>query len=316
MHLRGLDLNLLVVLDVLLDEKNVTRAAERLRLSQSGTSTALLRLREFFGDQLLVPIGRKMVLTPLSQSLVEPVREILLQTHSLIDATPGFNPETAKRQFTIMASDYVATVFLTPVIKRLSKEAPGVVIEIVQQGETTPHEPLTRGDVDFLILPEKYISSEHPAEPLFADTYVCISWQGNHCSGDPDLETYFSMGHVVTRFGPQRGMAFDEWFLERFERPRRVETIAMNFALVPHFVVGTQRLATTHRRFAEHYARYLPIRIHPLPFEMSPIVETLQWNRFSDRHPATVWLRSVLTQSAAALSTDMGAFDQVIDPGI
>jgi LysR family nod box-dependent transcriptional activator len=305
MHLRGLDLNLLVVLDVLLDERNVTRASERLRLSQSGTSTALARLREFFGDQLLVPIGRKMVLTPLSQTLVGPVREILLQAHTLIDATPGFNPETATRRFTIMASDYVATVFLPPVVERLSKEAPGVVIEIVPQGEITPSEPLERGDVDFLILPEKYIAGEHPAERLFEDVYVCISWAGNaDFTGNPDLETYFSMGHVVTRFGAVQGMAFDEWFLERFDRPRRVETVAMNFALVPHLIVGTQRLATTHRRLAEQYANYLPIRVHPLPFDLPATVEMLQWNRFSDRHPATIWLRGVLTQSAEALSID------------
>ncbi len=105
MHLRGLDLNLLVALDVLIDERNVTRAADRLNLSQSGMSTALARLRNFFDDQLLVPLGRKMVLTPLAQTLVDPVREIVLRTHTLIDTTPGFNPAIATRRFTIMCSD-------------------------------------------------------------------------------------------------------------------------------------------------------------------------------------------------------------------
>src|SRR6267142_5356873 len=115
MHLRGLDLNLLVALDALLDERNVTRAAERVNISQSGMSAALARLREYFDDQLLVPLGRKMVLTSLAQTFLAPVREIVLRAHTLIDATPGFNPVTAQRRFTIMASDYVARVLLARV---------------------------------------------------------------------------------------------------------------------------------------------------------------------------------------------------------
>jgi LysR family transcriptional regulator, nod-box dependent transcriptional activator len=178
MHLRGLDLNLLVALDVLLDERNVTRTAERLCLSQSGTSTALGRLRDFFDDQLLVPMGRTMALTPLAQTLIEPVREIVLRTHTLIDTTPGFNPATAERKFTMMVSDYTATVFLSSFAAQLSQEAPGVMIELVAHGPT-PYEPLERGDVDLLIMPEQYLSAEHPSAPLFNEHYVCISWNGN-----------------------------------------------------------------------------------------------------------------------------------------
>ncbi len=298
MHLRGLDLNLLVALDVLLDERNITRAADRLNLSQSGTSTALTRMREFFGDQLLVPMGRRMVLTPLAQTLVTPVREILLQAHTLIDTTPGFNAATATRMFTVMASDYVGTVFLPRVAARLARESPGIGLEIVPHG-TVPHEPLERGDVDFLIMPEQYLSRGHPFVPLFSDDYVCIAWTSNdRAAAGVDFETYLELGHVVARFGPKRSMAFDEWFVERFERARRVDVVALSFAMLPHFVIGTARLATVHRRFAAEYARYLPIAIHPLPFDMPPIVEALQWNRFSERHPATLWLRGVLESEA------------------
>jgi len=302
MHLRGLDLNLLVALDVLLEETNVTRAAERLNLSQSGTSTALTRLRDFFDDQLLVPFGRRMVLTPLAQTLVQPVREILLQAHTLIDTTPGFSPATASRTFTVMASDYVASTFLAGCARRIAREAPGIVLEIIAHG-TIPHEPLERGDVDFLVMPEQWLSKDHPSCRLFSDDYVCISWVGNKQFGaDPDLADYLALGHVVARFGPARGMAFDEWFTERFEEPRRVEVVAMNFAMLPQFVVGTERLATVHRRFADQYSAHYPIRVHPLPFVMPPITECLQWNRFSDRHPAIIWMRGLLEDCARASS--------------
>src|SRR5258708_16717272 len=105
-------MNLLVGFDVVVREGSINKAGEELNLSQSGMSTALRRLRDFFDDQLLVPIGRSIVLTPLAESLVEPVQNIILQVKALIDYTPGFDPRTAERQFTVMPPHYPATVFL------------------------------------------------------------------------------------------------------------------------------------------------------------------------------------------------------------
>ena len=294
MHLRGLDLNLLVALDVLLDECNITRAAERLNLSQSGMSTALARLRDYFDDQLLVPMGRRMVPTPLGGSFVGPVREIVLQAQALIDRKPGFVPAEAKRSFSVVGSDYLATVFLPHVAQRIAREAPGVVLEVISHSPAL-YQPLERGDVDLFIMPEQYCTGEHPSMRLFSEDYVCISWAGNtRFDGDPDLATYLALGHVVARIGNPQGIAFDEWFVERFDQPRRVESVVFNFASIAYFVVGTTRLATLHRRMAVLLARSLPIRVHPLPFDMPPIVECLQWNRFSDRHPAIIWIRELM----------------------
>jgi LysR family nod box-dependent transcriptional activator len=301
MHLRGLDLNLLVLLDALLEEQSITNAAKRLNLSQSGTSTALGRLRDFFGDDLLAPMDRRMVLTPLAQSLMEPVHAIILQAQTLIDATPGFMPATSDRRFVVMASDYIATVFLPTVAKRVMREAPGIVLEAIPFA-SVPFEPLVRGKIDLLIMPQQYLSPEHPSMPLFIERYVCVSWQGNtRIKGQLDLDAYLNLGHVIARFGETRGMAFDEWFTERFERPRRVESIVMNFSMLPQYVVGTDRLATMHSRLAHTFAKTLPLTVHPLPFEMPIITEAVQWNRFSDRHPALAWLRSVMAEAALEL---------------
>ena len=303
MHLRGLDLNLLVLLDALLEERSITQAAKRLNLSQSGASTALGRLRDFFGDDLLSMMDRRMVLTPLAQSLVDPVHAIILQAQTLIDATPGFTAATSDRRFVIMASDYIATVFLPKVAERVMREAPGIVIEAIPFA-SVPFEPLVRGEIDLLVMPQQYLSPEHPSMPLFTERYVCVSWQDNALiHGELDLDTYLTLGHVIARFGKSRGMAFDEWFTERFERPRRVESIVMNFSMLPQYVVGTSRLATMHSRLADTYARFLPLKVHPLPFDMPLITEAVQWNRFSDRHPALAWLRGVMSEAA----TDMQA---------
>ena len=239
MHLRGLDLNLLVALDVLLEERNITRAADRLNLSQSGASTALTRMREFFGDQLLVPMGRRMVLTPLAQTLVTPVREILLQAHTLIDTTPQVQRGDGDAH--VYGDGFRLRQHRLPAPRRgpAAREFPGTGLEIVPHG-TVPHEPLERGDVDFLIMPEQYLSRGHPFVPLFSDDYVCIAWTSNdRPAAGVDFETYLELGHVVARFGPKRSIAFDEWFVERFDRARRVDVVALNFSTLAHFVVGT-----------------------------------------------------------------------------
>jgi len=301
MHLRGLDMNLLVALHVLLKERSITKAGEELHLSQSGMSTALRRLRDFFDDQLLVPIGRQIVLTPLAESLIGPVQEIILQVQALIDYTPGFDPKTAQRQVTIMASDYVATVFLPTLLKRLRATAPGITVDIVSQ-EDMLHVPLERGEVDILIIPELVLSPDHPSVRLFEDEYVCIAWEGNQQLGDRiTLDEYMSAHHVVARYGKTRMPTLETWFLKSFERQRIIDVVTMNFTLIPYYVSETDRLATVHARLAEMYCRFLPLRIIPVPVEIPRIVEAVQWHRYNDKHPASLWLREFIVEVGRSL---------------
>ena len=301
MHLRGLDINLLVALDALMKERSITRAAEQLRLSQSGMSTALRRLRDFFHDPLLVPIGRNMVLTPLGESLVNPVHTIILQAKSLIDHSPGFDPKTTERQITIMASDYVGVVFLPDLLKRLQVAAPGISVDLVLQ-EDHLHGPLDRGEVDILIVPRQALSPDHPSARLFEDEYVCIVWdESREFNDELTFEHYMTSHHVITRLGKARAPAFDSWLFQKFDRQRIVDVVTMNFTLVPHYVVGTNRIATVHARMAKIYAKLFPLRIVPTPFEIPRIVEFIQWHRYSDKHPVTVWLRDLMVEVGCSL---------------
>jgi LysR family nod box-dependent transcriptional activator len=126
MQLNRFDLNLLISLDVLLHEKNVTRAAERVHVSQPAMSAALHKLREYFNDQLLVRVGREMELTPRGLSLVEPVREALLSIQATLGTQPSFDPKTAQREFTIIVSEEAVPGFLPAILRRLAGEAPGI----------------------------------------------------------------------------------------------------------------------------------------------------------------------------------------------
>ena len=129
--LRHLDLNLLVALDALLEEQSVAAAGKRLHLSPSATSGALARLREYFGDEILTQIGRRMVLTPLGEILRSSVRDCLLHIQSTVELRPGFDPSTSTRSFVLMMSDYVATVLMPPTLQGLQQSARGISIELL-----------------------------------------------------------------------------------------------------------------------------------------------------------------------------------------
>ena len=298
MNLNRLDLNLLVALDALLTERSITHAAERLHLSPSATSGALSRLRDFFGDELLTQIGRRMVPTPLGESLQSSVRDCLLHVQATVDIRPEFDPATSTRNFTLMMSDYVSTVIMPLVLQRLQQEAPSVTIEL-RGNENSPWESLARGEIDFLVLPKDFIRPEHPSQALFEDEYVCVAWRGNTLVGDQiSLEQCLSLGHVVARIGTQRPPTIDAWFFERFGHARRVEVVATTFNSVPHLLIGTQRIAFMHRRLANAYCEIMPLKMLSSPIVMPRLVEMIQWHRYRDRDPGRAWLSSVLIAAA------------------
>jgi len=307
MDFGGLDLNLLVALDALCAEKSVSRAGERLHLSQSATSGALARLREAFHDPLLVQVGRKMALTPLAEGLVEPVREFLLHAETILNSTPAFNPATSTRKFRLMMSDYVQSVLMTEALPRLQNLAPGVTLDLLWTVEGFS-EPLERGEIDLAVTPARYLSAAHPSEPLFDDEFACVAWSGNNrIKTRLSLETYLSLGHVVVRFGRvQQAATVDEWFVEHFGHRRRIEVVTTTFNLVPQLLIGTSRIATLHRRLARFYQQYLPLKLVAPPLEIPRLEESMQWHRSRDRDPGIVWLRSVLKASIAASSLKEG----------
>ena len=204
MKLSQFDLNLLVALDALLTEKNVTRAGMRIHLSQSATSAALARLRSFFQDRLLVPAGGKMVLTPVAQSLAKPVRNLLLQAQATIATQARFDPIASHRRFSVAASDYAITVFMAEALRNVQCLAPNLSFELVPTSERAV-EALEAGNLDFLIAPEVFASKTHPKMPLFQDTHTIIAWSRNRRVGNTlSLEEYLNLGHVASTSGRER----------------------------------------------------------------------------------------------------------------
>lgn len=290
MRFGRLDLNLLVALDALLTEKSVSLAADRLCLSQSATSSALGRLREYFGDELLVVKGRHMILTARAEELIEPVRAVLEQVRTTIAVAPEFNPATAERQVRIMASDYTTQVLLADAIAELERDAPGLRFEI-QPMSTNPIEAVERGFIDLLVTIDFAVSADHPSQLLFEDDYVVVGDAQNPAmKGEMTRERYFELGHVTARFGRASMPAFDEWFTRRQKQQRRIEVVAPTFLSLPGLVLGTNRIATMHRRLAEQMVRTLPLVMRELPFAIPPIREVVQWHLTNNNDRALRWI--------------------------
>jgi DNA-binding transcriptional LysR family regulator len=292
MHFRGLDLNLLVALDALITEKNISRTGEQIHLSQSATSGVLARLREYFHDELLVPVGRKMMLTPLAEELALPVRELLRQAEGIMHRNPAFVPAESKRDFRIVMSDYVATILMSRASPVIEQRAPNVTIQIITG---TRYDALDRGEADLVILPEQYLVPVHPTEDLFSDQFACLVCTSNAAVGKSlSLKTYLRLGHVAVNFGEHYDQpGFEQRFLESEGIHRKIAVTAPTFALVPQLVMGTSRIATIHKRLANYYARYLPLRVLKPPIEFPPLKEEMQWHTHRELDPALQWLRGV-----------------------
>jgi DNA-binding transcriptional LysR family regulator len=275
----------------------VSRAADRLNLSQSAMSSSLSRLREYFGDELLIAVGRRMEPTALALSLAPSVREILQRIRVTIQTRPTFDPATAQRRFRIMTSDYLVEVLLADVIRELATTAPGLQLQIIPSNEISFAQFL-KGDVDLIIVPEDHTLSDHPRRVLFEDSFSCIVWSGNTTVREPlTMEQWLAMSHVVVHFGRDQLTIFERWFTEQSaaaQAERRVDIIAPSFGVVPHLIVGTERVATIHTRHARLYEKLLPLRVlNPLP-DFPSMRETVQWHRHLDTDPAIQWLVAML----------------------
>jgi LysR family transcriptional regulator, nod-box dependent transcriptional activator len=307
MHFKGLDLNLLVVLDALSTDKNTRKAGERIFLGQPGTSMALARLREYFGDPLLVRSGQKMVLTPLAEGLVEPVRQMLAQCENIASYNTSFHPESSKRNFRLNMGDEVAAILMPQVFAKVRESAPGVTLEIQSIPARTElardlAEYLEKGDLDFLIVPRQIMSPHHPIEELFEEPLVCVVWSGNrHVRRSISLRQYLSFGHVVNRHGPQQTADREDFYFREAGYKRRIEITVPSFGLLASFVIGTDLLATMPESLAKLSAQYLPLKILPLPLPIPPYTMCIQWHRYHDHDPGSRWFRGILKEMAGSL---------------
>jgi DNA-binding transcriptional LysR family regulator len=301
MRFNRLDLNLVLALDALLEEQNITRAAARVNVSQSAMSGMLARLREFFEDDLLASVGRNMEPTVLGRQLEGPVRDLILHIQATVGMRVSFDPARETRCIKIMASDYAIEVFLNQVVARVLRDAPNMTVELVPLIDDAS-EKLRRGENDFVIIPRNFLAEEHPQRLLFEDSYCAVVWEGNTQVGDRlDAETYERLPHVAPLLGRPRSHTFEELMLQGQGVKRRIKVHTFDFASMAAMVIGTDLVATMHKRLAQACARRLPVRVLPLPYTLPVLAECVQWHRFQENDPCHIWLRDVMLEIARGL---------------
>lgn len=306
MHFNRLDLNLLVGLDALLQEKSVTRAAERLHLTQPTMSGALRKLREHFNDPLLERTGRTMELTPRAEELVNPVREILINIQSLEDSDNFFDPGRVRRSFSIAMTDVVSRLFLPEIMKRLVSEAPGVSLQI-EPFTPDMHEQLVNGELNLVIRADIHSPQIHSImenlvdEFLFEDQWVCAVSADHPTVGDElSLEEFVELPHASLRF-PGEVTTLQEISLMQASLDIDIRLAASNFFTLFNALPGTSLVTLLPLLMAERLGGSTPVRLLSPPFEISPLREMLVWHSRDSTDAGHRWLRDLFKEVAAGL---------------
>jgi DNA-binding transcriptional LysR family regulator len=300
MRFKGLDLNLLVALDALLDEQSVSRAAERLHVSQPAMSAALTRMRTYFGDPILHLHGKRMVPTAHAVRIRPKLKALLRDVDGLISETSKFDPATSDRVFRICTSDFIMAVIIRPLVQELEQSAPGISLECTSPSDTILT-LLNQGVLDVLITPEEHISPDHPSELFFEEKHVVAGWSRNPVIRDGRIsaEDFFAAGHVVVELGQVRPSSFAELQMLKLGRPRHIDMRVSSFLVAPEMVVNTSRLTVMHERLARYFADRLDIAIAEPPFEIPVMREMLQYHQTRQNDPALRWLLGKLRDEAA-----------------
>lgn len=300
MNLRQFDLNLLVALDVLLTERNVTRAGERLFLSQPAVSGILARLRHAFQDELLVRVGRNLELTALAADLAGPVHECVCQIEDLLNLRRPFDPATSQWPFRIAASDYVVFLLLGALLKSFTERAPNVSVRFLAL-EPGVGERLAGGELDFAILPTE-LEPGLPSVPLFEDSWVSAVWSGHpHTASTFTLEEFLALPHLSFRLaGPDHG-SIAESHLAQLGHELKIVASTESFATAPFLLRDTPFATLVPRRLGERLREAADIRLVELPLEIPRLREKLIWNPRYTASAAHAWFREQLVDVAQGL---------------
>jgi len=297
MRYNRLDLNLLVALDHLLHLRSVSGAAERMNMTQSAMSNALLRLRQYFDDELLVKVGRRLELTPRGEALKDAVRDVLVRVEWTIATKSQFDPARSDRKFNILVSDYTLATLVPKILARCHTGARHVRFNFLYQYDV-PERLLERGDVDLLIIPSDFCAKGHPSKVILEEEFVGIVWKhGRFAKTKLSRRDFIEASHVLMQL-PSGAQSLESLFLQRLGVVRRAEVTTFSFNSIPQLIINTDRIATIMGRLARLSEATLPIKIVPLPFRLPRMKQTIQWHKHRSQDAGLIWLRALICEVA------------------
>ncbi|MFO0692003.1 MAG: LysR family transcriptional regulator [Polyangiales bacterium] len=297
------DLGLLVTLDALLQEGSVTAAARRVGLSTPAMSHALARIREKFGDPLLVRSGRAMVLTPRAEALKPRVHAVVTEARRTLEPDKPFVAAELERTFTVLATDYVLTVLGSSVDRILRQEAPGVCLRFAPN--TADDAALLReGGADLAVGIYGSLPPEMRSRQLLTDRFVCVLRKGHPAAGKRlGLEAFVSLAHIQVAPRGKPGGYVDDVLRER-GLERKVARAVPYFLTALSLAAETDYVLTISERIARRHADSLGLVVHEVPLPLRPYALGLVWHPRFDEDEAHRFLRDVFVRAAREAAGD------------
>lgn len=300
MHISRVDLNLFIVFAAIYEEGSVTRASQKLNLTQPAISHALGRLRQMFDDPLFERQGHSMVSTPLARSIIDPVRQSLRGFEVTLNKLDRFDPATTSRQFNVAVRDVLESTVLPPLMKRITESAPSVDIAAYQTERRELESELAAGTLDAAIDVLLPLSSEILQARIDMDTTVVLAHK-NHpfVRGSLDLETYLQQDHILAT-SRRKGPGFEDFELSRLGLQRRIRLRCQHYFAACRVVSQTNLLLSMRERYARVANKQFGNQILPFPLELPSVDVHLYWHKNVDGDPANIWLREQIVQALRA----------------
>lgn len=317
MNLDRFDLNLLISLDILLREKNVTRAAEQLGITQPAMSNSLRRLRDMFNDPLLVRSSEGMTPTERALELQPRIRAMLVELQQVLEPRQDFRPISSTRVFRIMASDYAEATLFPAVVKALRSEAPKVVLDILTPSDVSPRD-LEQGKVDMAINRFNDIPQSFHQTTLWKDDFSCVLNVSNPAAERFNLKTYLDAQHVwVSKTGMGVGfgvtseksvsLGWVDQALDRIGKRRRISIFTRHYFLPALLVQNNDLVATLPARMAALQVESNPkLVLREPPFHIPQFELKMAWSPLLHHNPAHRWLRQLIQYVARRAGGEEG----------
>jgi DNA-binding transcriptional LysR family regulator len=298
MNLTGIDLNLLVVFDALMTEGQVTRAGEKLGLSQPATSNALARLRNLTKDDLFIRNSGKLQPTPVAIALAQQIQPALSQIQIALSMAQPFDPLTSDRVFSIGMSDYVEFVLLPRLLEKLETIAPHVKIQVRSGDRQQLLARLDKGEIDLMcgLFPDKI--AWHEQQFLFAERFVCVCRRDHPSIGDTlSLEEYVNADHLLVSVQEDMVGRVD-CLLAQQNLTRNIAVSTPHFLVTPSILARTDLIVTLVERVAQEFAPTLNLKILPCPLPLQGFSVFMRWHQSMRDRVANSWLRAAIAEVA------------------
>jgi DNA-binding transcriptional LysR family regulator len=299
--IRRIDLNLLVALDALLEEKSVTRAADRLALTQPTVSAMLARLRKLFGDPLFVRTARGILPTPRALELAPALKQWLAEARALVSGA-SFEPATAEFTATLSANDYIQSALIVPFIERLRREAPNARLAVRFQPVAELMSMLANGELDLCITTTPEIQTQDlPSRVLYDERYICVVRSGHPLKSRTavTLDQFCRYPHVVVSPTEGRFVGPTDEALARLGRKRRVVLSTPGFLVLPEILKTEDLIAVVPERVLR--GRMNGLRTFAPPVTVPGFSVILLWHQRLQKDPVHQWLRELLAATARGI---------------